>query len=190
MAAGKFLATTSNDCSLGHRPLGIGIALGSNLGDRLENLRRARALICALPDVELETCESAPVFETEPIGCEPGAAWFLNTVIELQNHLPVEPDRLLAELHEIETILGRTRASARNRSRTIDLDLLYVGDCRLHSATLTLPHPRLDQRRFVLAPLATLRPASVLPGLKAPVGELLASLPDDPATVRKFIEVW
>ena len=190
MAAGKFLATTSNDRSVGHRPLGIGIALGSNLGDRLEHLRRARALICALPGIEPETCESAPIFETAPVGCEPGAAWFLNTVIEVQNRSPLLPHRLLAQLQEIEKNLGRTRTAARNRSRTIDLDLLYVGDCRMHSATLMLPHPRLDQRRFVLAPLAILRPASVLPGLKVSVGELLASLSDVPATVRKFTEVW
>lgn len=195
MAAGRFLATTSNNAPADFGdddPLGVGIALGSNLGDRLENLRRARDQIFALPELQpLRACRSAPVFETEPVDCEPGAPRFLNTVIEVNPATAPSPEILLARLHEIERDLGRTRVKAdRNRSRIIDLDLLYVGDIRARSERLILPHPRLSQRRFVLAPLAALRAACVLPGEIRSVAELLAGLQDDPAIVRKFIEVW
>ncbi len=194
MGAGRFLAITSSDESSacgGQRPLGIGIALGSNLGDRLANLRRARALIRALPEALPGQCDSAPVFETAPVGCEPGAPPFLNTVIEVwPRSSAVSPERLLALLRAIETALGRAPTQARNRSRVIDLDLLFVGNQRARSETLTLPHPRLSQRRFVLAPLAALRPACVLPDQRASVSELLAALTVDPAAMRKFAEVW
>lgn len=194
MAAGKFLATTSSERTRERvpcLPLGIGVALGSNLGDRLANLRRARTLICALPEVLPGRCDSAPVFETAPVDCEPGAPAFLNTVIEVPWRSPDFPlEDLLARLRAMERELGRAPAQARNRSRVIDLDLLFVGDRRVRSETLTLPHPRLGQRRFVLAPLAALRPTCVLPGQRAAVAELLHALTDDPAATRKFAEVW
>ena len=97
---------------------------------------------------------------------------------------------MLARLRAIERELGRAPVQARNRSRVIDLDLLFIGERRVRSQTLTLPHPRLSQRRFVLAPLAALRPECVLPEQRASVRELLEALPDDPTAARKFAEVW
>ena len=164
-----------------------GIGLGSNLGDRLANLRAARARLFRAAAGGGGIC--APVFETAPVGCEPGAGPFLNTVVEIP--WSDTPERLLADLAAIERRLGRPAAHARNRSRTVDLDLLYCGDFVRDTPALTLPHPRLAERRFVLAPLAALRPTLRLPGPgDRTVAELLAGLDDDPAAVRLFAADW
>lgn len=170
-----------------------GIALGSNLGDRVANLRAARARLAGVADVAGEAgghrlVVSAPLFETAPVGCEPGAGPFLNTVVEIP--WPDTPERLWTKLAAIEQDLGRPARHARNHSRTVDLDLLYCGDAVRGSAALTLPHPRLAGRRFVLAPLAALRPTLRLPGQSRPVAELLVRLQDDPAAVRLFTSEW
>ena len=148
-----------------------GIGLGSNLGDRLANLRAARGRLLRAVGGD-GVC--APTFETAPVGCEPGAGPFLNTVVEIP--WSDTPERLLTTLAAVERQLGRPAAHARNRSRTVDLDLLYCGDLVRDTPALTLPHPRLAERRFVLAPLAVLRPDLRLPGQTWTVAELLAGL--------------
>lgn len=166
-----------------------GIALGSNLGDRLAHLRAARAALSALLTAAAGGHPlSAPVFETAPVNCEEGAGPFLNTVIEIP--WADTPECLLAELAAIERRLGRPAAHARDRSRTVDLDLLYCGEHVRNTPELTLPHPRLAERRFVLAPLGAIRPTLRVPGKTRTVAELLAALADDPATVRPFAADW
>ena len=166
-----------------------GVSLGSNLGDRLANLLAARArLVGVAGEVGGKVTISAPVFETIPVGCEPGAGLFLNTVVEIP--WADTPERLWAELAAIEQDLGRPSRHARNHSRTVDLDLLYCGDAVRDSPSLMLPHPRLAGRRFVLAPLAALRPTLRLPGQAHPVAELLVRLQDDAASVRLFTAEW
>ena len=157
----------------------VGIALGSNEGDRLANLVEARARITMLPQASKgssSVCLSAPLFETDPVDCTPGAGRFLNTVIEIACDVPVSPVELLAELRGIENSLGRPTRHPRNAPRTIDLDILYVGDTRTDLPELTVPHPRLAQRRFVLAPLAAIRPDLVLLGETRTVSEILREL--------------
>ncbi|MBV9128695.1 MAG: 2-amino-4-hydroxy-6-hydroxymethyldihydropteridine diphosphokinase, partial [Verrucomicrobia bacterium] len=133
---------------------------------------------------------------TAPVGCEPGAADFFNTVVAVQIDPSVAPQNFLARLRAIEIQLGRPAENlrARNVSRVIDLDLLYLGDSVLATPTLTLPHPRVSQRRFVLAPLAALRPHLILPGQRANVAALLAALgpaeTDDAAAVRLVAAHW
>ena len=143
------------------------VALGSNIGDRLENLRAARKAIFDLANVKAPTLSSA-VYETEPIGCEPGAGKFLNAVVEFEYE--DHPARLLEQLIQIEESLGRKRDHPSNVSRTIDIDLLYCGDQQINDERLQLPHPRLHLREFVLRPLADIRPDLVLPGQKKTVG--------------------
>ena len=151
-----------------------GIALGSNLGDRLAHLRAGQAALA-----KLHTGSDAPLFspiyETEPVDCAPGTAPYLNAVMEIE--YAGEPIVLLLALQQIERAQGRPAEHGHNAPRTLDLDLLYAGDCTLQSAELTLPHPRLTTRRFVLQPLADLRPELTLPGTPKTVAELLAGLP-------------
>lgn len=158
-----------------------GVALGSNLGDRLANLHAARKAIVDLAGVESPILSSA-IYETEPVDCEPGAEKFLNAVLEFDYE--GDPVNLLKNLTEIERVLGRPRDRARNVSRPIDIDLLYVGEMKIDTAEVQLPHPRMHSRRFVLQPLADIRPDLLLPRQAKTVRELLARLDDSGKVVR------
>ncbi len=166
----------------------VGIALGSNLGDRLANLRRAREMLLHLPGVDSEDCVFAPVYETTPVDCPPGAGGFLNSVGEAGYAGNVS--ELLRALQDVETAFGRARIRGVNLPREIDLDLLYAGDQVLKTTELILPHPRMCQRRFVLAPLARIRPNLVLPGQTITIAALLDNLDDDPSAVALANEQW
>ena len=162
------------------------VALGSNVGDRLENLRAAQKTISDLPNVNAPIFSSA-VFETEPVGCEPGAGKFLNAVVEFD--YGGDALRLLEQLIQIEEALGRTRLHPRNVSRIIDVDLLYCGERRMNDERLQLPHPRLHLREFVLRPLADIRPELLLPGQKRTIRQLLAEVEQSGAVVR-YADTW
>lgn len=151
-----------------------GIALGSNLDDRLENLRTARDEVARLGSDIL----CSRIYETEPVDCEPGAPEFLNAVMEIEYANSAES--LLAALRGIEQKLGRPGRRAKNISRTIDLDLLYFGDMRIDSPELKLPHPRLRLRRFVVEPLRDIRPDLILPGQTKSIAQLFDDLPPEP----------
>lgn len=155
-----------------------GIALGSNLGDRLSHLRSA---INALRDIAipLEPFLQAPIYQTEPLLCPPGSPDFLNTVVEF-GYRGSALD-LLAAARDIETRLGRNRSGLQNEPRVIDVDLLYLGDLVHDDPDLQLPHPRIGERRFVLQPLAQIRPELRLPGHERTVSELLDGLSSDEA---------
>ena len=162
------------------------VALGSNLGNRLENLRAARKAIFNLANVKAPILSSA-VYETEPVGCEPEAGKFLNAVVEFE--YSDDPAHLLEQVIQIEEALGRRRHHPQNISRTIDIDLLYCGERRINDERLQLPHPRLHLRQFVLRPLADIRPDLVLSGQTNTVSELLADFNDSGAVVR-FAKSW
>ena len=162
------------------------VALGSNIGDRLENLRAARKTILNLANVKPPILSSA-VYETEPVGCEPGAGKFLNAVVEFEYE--DDPARLLEQLIQIEEALGRKRDHPQNVSRTIDIDLLYCGDQRINDERLQLPHPRLHLREFVLRPVADIRPDLVLAGQKRAIRELLAEVKQFGDVVR-YADTW
>lgn len=154
-----------------------GIALGSNVGDRLAHLRAGRAALMALhagPEAPL----FSSIYETEPVDCAAGTEPYLNAVVEIET--AAEPQALLEALLQIERAEGRPAEHGRNAPRTLDLDLLYAEEAIIQSPSLTLPHPRMTERRFVLQPLAEIRPALVLPGAARPVAELLMALPSVP----------
>jgi 2-amino-4-hydroxy-6-hydroxymethyldihydropteridine diphosphokinase len=151
------------------------VALGSNLGDRLDNLRVARQQISDLTDIQPPVLASA-IYETDPVDCEPGAPKFLNAVVEFDYN--GDPLQLWKKLERVEDALGRPREHARNVSRTIDIDLLYIGDMKINDGELELPHPRMPLRKFVLQPLADIRPELILPREAKSVRELLAQLND------------
>jgi 2-amino-4-hydroxy-6-hydroxymethyldihydropteridine diphosphokinase len=151
-----------------------GIAFGSNLGDRLQLLHQARACVLASQVLAPPVLISS-VYLTSPVDCPSGSDSFLNAVVEAE--LTGDPAALLRDLRACEDGLGRPGRSGRNAPRTIDLDLLYAGDCEIRTKDLILPHPRLSQRRFVLIPLAEIRPDLILPGQTKTIAQLLAELP-------------
>jgi 2-amino-4-hydroxy-6-hydroxymethyldihydropteridine diphosphokinase len=151
------------------------VALGSNLGDRLDNLRAARQQISDLADIQPPVLASA-IYETDPVDCEPEAPKFLNAVVEFGYN--GDPLQLLKKLKGVEGALGRPREHARNVSRKIDIDLLYIGDTSVNEGELELPHPKMYLRKFVLQPLADIRPELILPRQAKTVRELLAQLND------------
>jgi 2-amino-4-hydroxy-6-hydroxymethyldihydropteridine diphosphokinase len=140
------------------------IGLGANLGDREESIRAAAELIGA--------SRISTIRETEPWGYE-NQPRFLNAVAELVTDL--RPRELLEQLLDVERELGRVRMGPRFGPRTIDLDLLVYGELELDEPGLTVPHPRLHERLFVLVPLAELAPDLDVPG-KGLVSELLAGV--------------
>jgi 2-amino-4-hydroxy-6-hydroxymethyldihydropteridine diphosphokinase len=156
------------------------VGLGSNLGDRAGYLLLA---VRGMLDAGLDVIRLSNVYETAPVENENQPA-FLNLVAELRGSTLPSPEQLLARLLRIEYVLGRTR-EVRMGPRTIDLDLLLVKDEQLNTQFLTLPHPRLHLRRFVLVPLNELVPNLVHPVLKKPVRELLAHT-DDKAKVLRW----
>ena len=162
-----------------------GIALGSNLGDRLANLRAARVCLEAISS-DPKSLRSAPVYQTEPELCPAGSPEFFNTVVEIG--IDATPLELLSLTQEIERKLGRPAKAPRNAPRIIDVDLLYLGSEIFESPELTLPHLRLAARRFVLAPLADLNPDLMLPGQSETIAALLSGLDStaaEPCLVRR-----
>ena len=127
------------------------LGLGSNLGDRRAQLRAA---VAALPDV----VAVSPVYETDPVGGPPGQGPYLNLVVVLETDR--SPRQLLDLAHSLEDAAGRVRKE-RDGPRTLDVDVLLVGDLCVDEPDLVVPHPRMWQRRFVLAPLADLADGSV-----------------------------
>jgi 2-amino-4-hydroxy-6-hydroxymethyldihydropteridine diphosphokinase len=146
------------------------VGLGSNLGDRSATLIRALELLGERQGIDIVAASSFR--ETEPVGYVDQPR-FLNAAVAIETSLP--PAALLAELLEVERELGRTREGPRYGPRTVDLDLLLMEGITVDEPGLTVPHPRLHERAFALAPLAELDPSLVVPG-HGPVGRLLAGL--------------
>ena len=173
------------------------ISIGSNLGDRPEYIREAIGKIRQSKDIEI--CKASSVYETEPVEYrvkDHGSGlneqhWFLNMVLELKT--AIAPLNLLELLLSIENQMGRERYQ-RWGPRNIDLDILLYDDLVINSDKLTLPHPRMHQRRFVLVPLAEIASEVVLPYWKKSVEKLLEELStgsvseEDESEVRLYSE--
>lgn len=146
------------------------VGLGANLGDPLDGLRRAAAALRARPGVS--GWSASPVYRTRPL--DAGGPDYLNAVVAFDT--AEAPLPLLHALQALEQAHGRERPY-RNAPRTLDLDLLLMDALQLNGPELVLPHPRMHERAFVLAPLADLAPGLVIPGRGA-VRSLLETLPD------------
>lgn len=146
------------------------IALGSNLGDRKENLDRAVEMLRSQAGICVDKVSA--YYETEPVGGPPGQGKYLNGAAELRTTLG--PRALLDVLMQLEKDLGRVRQE-RDGPRTLDLDLLLYDNCWIDEPGLTIPHPRMHERRFVLEPLAELAPNAIHTVLGRTVRELLAN---------------
>jgi 2-amino-4-hydroxy-6-hydroxymethyldihydropteridine diphosphokinase len=136
------------------------ISIGSNLGDRLGKLQGAVDSLADTPEVVVTAVSS--VYETEPVDAPAGSGAFLNAVVLLDTTLPARV--LLDRAHAIETAFGRERSGVANAPRTLDVDLIVVGDRLADDESLVLPHPRAHERAFVLLPWAEVEPGAALPG--------------------------
>jgi 2-amino-4-hydroxy-6-hydroxymethyldihydropteridine diphosphokinase len=153
------------------------LSLGSNVGDRAANLEAAIQELARLGAI---TARSS-VYETEPVEVE-RQPWFLNVALAMETELM--PKQFLSRALAIEQKLGRRRIQAKG-PRTIDIDVLLFGGSVIDTAALTVPHPAMHQRRFVLEPLAEIAPEARHPVFKKTVREMLAALPAGGGEVRK-----
>jgi len=151
---------------MGEKLTAVYLGLGSNLGDRQVNLERAIERL----EEKLEIVQTSSLYETEPVGYREQPL-FLNAVCRATTNL--SPFELLHLDKEIETALGRA-PSFPNGPRIIDIDILFYGEEVIETPQLTIPHPRLTERAFVLVPLAEVAPYLVHPGLRVTIGELAA----------------
>ena len=155
------------------------VSLGSNLGERMNSLQGAVDSLADTPDVWVTSVSA--VYETAPVDCPPGAQDFLNAVVLLDTTLPAK--RLMERCLAIEDAFDRDRSAEPNAPRTLDVDLVVVGDRRSSEDFLQLPHPRAAERAFVLQPWHDLEPDAVLPD-HGPIAELLEKA-DTSGTTRR-----
>jgi 2-amino-4-hydroxy-6-hydroxymethyldihydropteridine diphosphokinase len=151
------------------------VALGSNLGDPKASIRAAMNHLQGLSD---QPILRSSLWETEPVDCPPGSPKFINAVVGVVPRSGETPESLLCKLQKMEREFGRKPKQVLNEARPLDLDLIAFGQEVRTSPELTLPHPRVAQRRFVLGPLAEIAPDLVLPGQSKCVAELFRCLCD------------
>ncbi len=163
------------------------LSMGTNQGDRLENLKTAKEAV--LQRLSVSELFQSYVYETAPVGVkeEYKDLFYLNAVIVV---IAAEDPEIVSEaVHSIEADMGRVRTADRFAPRPIDIDVLYAGSIISDDDKLTLPHPRWAERRFVVQPLADINPGMIFPGDHKTVTETLESLPQEPA-VNLFAKDW
>jgi 2-amino-4-hydroxy-6-hydroxymethyldihydropteridine diphosphokinase len=155
------------------------LSLGSNIGDREANLRTAIDRLAALGKV----MAVSPFYETEPVEFT-RQPWFVNCTVAIETEKM--PKQLMAQVLAIEQSMGRRRSQPKG-PRTIDIDILLFGNSIVDTKGLTIPHPAMHERRFVLEPLADIAPEQRHPVSKRTVRELRDALPAGPPTVHKIL---
>jgi 2-amino-4-hydroxy-6-hydroxymethyldihydropteridine diphosphokinase len=157
------------------------VALGSNLGDSKANLLQAMR---RLSDFSESPILKSSLWETTPVDCPPGSPSFINAVVGLVPRPGETPETLLTRLQSLEKEFGRQPKTVMNEARPLDLDLIAFGNETRSTATLTVPHPRALERRFVLQPLVEIAPDLILPAQHETVAQFLSALPRDPNVRR------
>lgn len=153
--------------------IGIGSNLAADQEEPASLIRRAFSALTLLSDYPLIV---SSLWESAPIDCPPGSPRFVNAVAALQPRGD-DPRELLASLQQIENDFGRRRGTVRNAPRTLDLDILSFGQILMEEAELTLPHPRMHERAFVLSPLLEISPHYRVPGMARLASVLLQEIP-------------
>ena len=164
----------------------VGLSLGSNLGNRLAQLQCAKQYLGSLASDQRVVASA--IYETAPVHCPPGSAEFLNAVVEIG--FLGSPRSLLKQILAYEAAHGRDRSAGQNAPRTIDIDILYFGDLAVADSDLTIPHPRLATRRFVLVPLLAICPDRIVAGAGKTVRTLWQELPDQSGEVKFVQQDW
>jgi 2-amino-4-hydroxy-6-hydroxymethyldihydropteridine diphosphokinase len=154
------------------------LALGSNLGERFTALQGAINALADTPDVFITGV--SPVYETEPVDSPDGSGPYLNAVVLADTTLPAA--RIMERALAIEDAFERERTHSRNAPRTLDVDLIVVGDRRANEPSMRLPHPRAHERAFVLQPWYDVEPDAVFPD-RGPIADLLAAA--DASTIKR-----
>jgi 2-amino-4-hydroxy-6-hydroxymethyldihydropteridine diphosphokinase len=160
------------------------IALGSNLGDRLDNVR---AGVAGLEAAGIEVFAVSPLYETAPVGGPENQGPYLNAALVADTTLDAAD--VLALLHRLEAARERQRV-VHWGPRTLDLDLLVYGDLVSDAVTLEVPHPRMHERRFVMVPVCDIAPDLVHPRLGRTMRDLLADLPVEPGDLTRLTDTW
>ncbi|MCK5850089.1 MAG: 2-amino-4-hydroxy-6-hydroxymethyldihydropteridine diphosphokinase [Kiritimatiellae bacterium] len=160
----------------------IALSLGSNLDPCIKNIAQAKSRIASIENVRI--IENSPLYKTEPVDVaqEFSSLSFINAVTVIESDM--NPTELLEHFAIIEQTLGRNRIRKHGTPRPIDIDIIYADQITLCTPALTIPHPRWNIRRFVVQPLADVRPDLVLPCETRTVAEILLSLPDEPKVIR------
>ena len=164
----------------------VGLAFGSNLGDRLKHLQQAKAYVLSLSNEGWRV--ASPLYETVPVGCPPNSPKFLNAVLEIE--FGGAPKTLLKKIQAYEVAHGRDRDLPKNAARTIDIDILYFGEKEILEKELVVPHPRMAERRFVLLPLSTIQPDLIVKGTGKTVRMLLRELRGGDGEVKFVQQDW
>ena len=167
----------------------VAISLGSNLGDRLDNLVRAKHALQS--DASTEGWAQSGVFKTAPVDCPTNAPEFYNAVVKFDFH--GTPEDLLDLCQKIEREAGRDlelKKLIHNAPRVVDLDILYYGEKKVSTERLIIPHQRMHERRFVLEPLAVISPDVILPGKAKTVSELLNVLSSEEPPLTLVSKEW
>jgi 2-amino-4-hydroxy-6-hydroxymethyldihydropteridine diphosphokinase len=164
----------------------VGLALGSNLGDRLRYLQHAKNYLLSLSKEGWS--QVSPLYETEPQGCPPNSPKFYNAVLEIEHESSAKG--LLRKIQAYENAHGRDRNLPKNAARSIDIDILYIGEQEILEKNLVVPHPRISERRFVLLPLSTIRPDMIVKGTGKTVTMLLRELPGREGEVKFVQQEW
>jgi 2-amino-4-hydroxy-6-hydroxymethyldihydropteridine diphosphokinase len=160
------------------------ISIGSNLGERRNYLQGAVHSLADTPEVWVTGV--SPVYETEPVDAPEGSKDFLNAIVLLDTTLSVRT--LLERAFAVESAYGREQGGERNAPRTLDVDLIVVGDRRADEEDLVLPHPRAAERAFVLVPWLDLEPDAEIPGV-GPVAELVEKIGREGVRPREDVEL-
>ena len=147
------------------------ISVGSNLGDKIENCRRGVTDLIAVSASRLVV--QSPVYQTEPVD-DRDQDWFVNYLVALETMR--EPEELLSDISQVERAAGRIRSERKFGPRVLDLDIILFGSRVIESNLLTVPHPRMHKRHFVLRPLCDIDPDIIHPVFQKTVGQLLDEL--------------
>jgi len=149
------------------------IGIGSNVGDKKGNFLEALGRVAKLPDTKI--VKESSLYESEPLG--DSKAWYVNAAIEIETKF--KPDLLLKKLKNIERAMGRKKIKKRWGDRIIDLDILLYDAVVIHKKSVSIPHPEMANRKFVLVPLSEIAPQVIHPELGVSISELLVNVKDD-----------